>query len=322
MCLSNDINISLGVRRELPNKVVNKSIQFIFDFKNIDLMDEIISQNDTIVNCTGVVDKNLIRKCISYNKNYIDPSSNKEIEKLFEKNKFDYSSNLLIHSVGCNPGLTEIILKYIDKKYRPSELELYFCGNGNMSISALKELIETSQDMHSISSAYINMKRIEKLSEFCIHKKLPYPVKDVLCVPVITNNFFEVVKQTNLEKCFFYNTFNDERILIALLDAINYTNKKKNTESKFQELKRFFSEIQNANEKKYTIYFCRMKIGNQNKNIVFQSNNDWNKLTALVIVNTIKLIQSNKNLINNRGGIWNIFDSESFVKKILIETHL
>lgn len=288
--------------------------KFIYDFENINSINEFVADNDIIINCTGVANKYLIEQCNLRNTHYIDPASSKNIKMILDN--IVSNSNLLIHSTGCNPGLTELILKYIDEKYKPDEVAIFFAGNGIMSSSAIEELLGSSQNNNSSSLSYINLKKIESLSEFEINRKLPHPIGEVLCMPVISKSFFDVARSTDIKRCFFYNTFKDEKILLALLNALNHGNENKCRFFYIQELKNIYDNIYKLEKEKYTVYYCEIKIKNELKSLIFKYEHDWNELTASMIVETVNLIKNGKQIKNSSGGIWDLFHPKDFIFKL------
>lgn len=317
--LCKDIVLSIGFRRTSDclkyftnNKDINK---FTYDFTNINLINEIVMNNDVVVNCTGIADNNLIEQCNLKNTHYIDPSSSKGIKKIINNNSINSNSNLLIHSSGCNPGLTEMVLKYIYEKYNPDKVSIYFFGNGSMSHSSIRELLESSKKNNSYSLSYINYKKIDNLSKFEINKELPEPIGKVLCVPTISNSIFDVVKNMNIKQCFFYNTFKDEKMLITLLNALGNESENGCELSKIEEIKKVYEKRFKSEKEKYTIYYCEIKIKKKSKSIIFNYSCDWNELTAITIVNVINLIKKGKYKKNCEGVIWDLFNPSEFLFK-------
>lgn len=317
LLLCKDIDLAIGYRKTSDclkyfseNKVKNK---FTYSFTNINLINEITLNNDIVVNCTGIADNNLIEKCNINNTHYIDPSSSEEIENIIKSNLTNRTSNLLIYSSGCNPGLTEMILKYINEKYQPDKISIYFSGNGLMSNSSIKELLKSSKKTNSYSLSYINYKKIENLSKFEINKEFSEPVGKVLCVPTISNSIFDVVKNMTIKQCFFYNTFKDEKMLVTLLSALEDIRTNKCELNNIEKIKNAYEIRFKSEKEKYTIYHCEIEKKNKTKSVIFHYSCDWNELTAIIILNVIKLIKKGMYKKSCKGVIWELFNLNEFI---------
>ncbi|HEK9312027.1 TPA: saccharopine dehydrogenase NADP-binding domain-containing protein, partial [Streptococcus equi subsp. equi] len=211
-------NYIYAVSRSHMNFIKKDNIEYIFfDAENIEKLDKFCSKCDVIVNCTGIDKTNIMNICLKNDVNYVDPSF--VDTDIMSKKLMETNDNCIICSAGCNPGLTEVLAKYISIKFNPKICEIIFSGNGSMSKSAINELLDLSGEYRSNFRSFIKFKSIEKLEYWDLKRKLNDSYGDVICMPVINKSFLRCINSTGIDMAYFYNTFKSEKIISKLIEA-------------------------------------------------------------------------------------------------------
>ncbi len=315
-------NYIYAVSRSNISPIKKDNIEYMFfDVENIEKLSEFSSKCDVIVNCTGIDKINIMNVCVKNNVTYIDPSfvDTEIISRKLPK----INNSCIICSVGCNPGLTEVLTKYISIKFNPKICEIIFSGNGSMSKSAVKELLDLSGEYRSVFRSFIKFKNIEKLEYWNMKRKLNDLCGNVICIPVINKSFLKCINSTEIDRAYFYNTFKSEEIITKLIEAkyMITTDVKKyetivaNLEELFEEEKAYYSFA-------FTSFQCNLsniKDEINKKSITFESKMDWNSITATILLETINLLKHKKNIKYGIGEIWEMFDCCEIIDDFLKE---
>ncbi|MDU6599159.1 saccharopine dehydrogenase NADP-binding domain-containing protein [Finegoldia magna] len=311
-------NYIYAATRKKRNIIKKNNIQHkIFDIENKDKLNDFISKCQVVINCTGIKNANIINVCMENNVNYVDPSFF-DLSETVELPKTK-QNNCIIYSAGCNPGLTEVFIKYIDTEYSPHKLEIIFSGSGSMSKSAIEELLDISNEYKSSFRSFVRGNSIEKMETWEIKRKLNHLSGDVICIPVINQSFFKCINSTDIKTAYFYNTFKSEKIILKLIEAKSIIEKdEKIYRNYISELIGLFEEESVGYNSSFTNYYCIFSNGlNYKKRITLESKLDWNKLTAVVITEVINLLKHNKNLKHGIGEVWEMFDAYEIIKVFL-----
>ena len=311
-------------RNNNKNVIKRNNVQYtVFDIENNEKLNDFISRCQVVINCTGKYKTNIIDICIKNGVDYIDPSfiDIDSIDKTFKRMK----SNCIICSAGCNPGLTEILTKYINEKFNPEMCEILFSGNGNMSKSAVEELLDISMEHKSIFRSFIKSNNLEKMEYWDMKRNLGYLCGDVVCIPVINQAFFRCIKNTDINIAYFYNTFKSEKILSKLIEA-KITIEKENYNKIISDIEQLFEKEKESYGSLFTSFHCNLSNtsnAQKDEKIILESKMDWNNLTAVVVVEVITLLKQRKYLKFGIGEVWEVFDCceiiDDFLNKGYVE---
>ena len=315
-------NYIYAVSRSDINFIKKDNIEYMFfDAENIEKLSELSSKCDVVVNCTGIDKINIMNECVKNGANYVDPSF--VDTEVISRKLIDISDSCIICSAGCNPGLTEVLTKYISIKFNPKMCEIIFSGNGSMSRSAVTELLDLSGEYRSFFRSFIKFKNIEKLEYWDVRRKLNDLCGNVICIPVINKSFLKCVESTEIERVYFYNTFKSEKIIAKLIEAkCMITEDEKKQETIVANLEELFEKEKSYYSSTFTLFQCNFsnKKNEINKeSILFESRMDWNSITAIILLEIINLLKHKKNIKYGIGEVWEMFDCCEIIDDFLRE---
>lgn len=308
-----DIQIKVSVRTENLINLEHHQIKYeTLNLDSVDALKRFINGCDIVVNCTGYYNKNIMECCLECCAHYVDTSgelnlaqSEGKLDKQLQQKRLS-----AVQFVGVNPGLTEVLIAYCKAYLNVDELELYFSGSGELSNSAVLEIIETSEPPYSYSQMYINNGKTEQLDYMMKEVKLLGNECSFYCVPIIDYHFINCIQRNGISKAYFFNAFTDENIIYRMVEA-KFLYQNNQIEKAISILMNAFKKY-NSENNSYTLIKI---IGDKRHEINFRSSLNWNELTVSVVYYTVILFLRNK---IEEYGIKTLYESIS-ANNLLLE---
>lgn len=320
-----DIQIKISTRAGVFNKVVHHKTKYeILSLESRDDLKRFINGCDIVVNCTGFFNKNIIDCCLEYHSHYIDTSGELNLahsERILN-DQLQQKRLSSVQFVGANPGLTEVLVAYSKAYLNVDELELYFSGVGELSKSAVLEMIETSEPPYSYSQMYILNGKPEKLEYMIKEDNLLDDDTQFHSVPIINHHFINCIQKNNISKAYFFNAFTDKNIIFNMVEA-KILHQNNQTEKAISKLVESFKKYSNDN-KPYTLIKI---LRNKRYGINFRSSLDWIEITASVVYHTIILLLRDRIYGYGIKNLYEVIDSKDLLldmkknPKITIEVY-
>lgn len=285
-----NVQIKVGTRTKNFTKLEHHQIKYeILNLDSIDALKQFINGCDIVVNCTGYYNKNIIECCLEYQIHYVDTSGKLDLAQSEGKLDDQLKQKQLsaVQFVGVNPGLTEVLIAYCTACLNVDKLELYFSGVGELSDSAVLEMIETSEPPYSYSQMYINNGKPEQLNYMIKEANLMGNERSFYCVPIINHHFINCIQQNAISKAYFYNAFADKNIIYKMVEA-KLLHQNNQSEKAISILMDAFKK----DSSDYDTYTLIKLIINNKEDVIIQSKLDWNALTAISVYYTVHLLMN------------------------------
>ncbi|MBA8771967.1 chorismate-binding protein [Staphylococcus coagulans] len=205
-----DIQIKVSVRTENLINLEHHQIKYeTLNLDSVDALKRFINGCDIVVNCTGYYNKNIIECCSECCAHYVDTSgelnlaqSEGKLDKQLQQKRLS-----AVQFVGVNSGLTEVLIVYCKAYLNVDELELYFSGSGELSNSAVLEIIETSEPPYSYSQIKHDTEQSLLNQKFDLYKKnvnkAVEDIKDKLYSKVILSRKIIISERINMLHSYF-----------------------------------------------------------------------------------------------------------------------
>lgn len=285
-----NVKIKVSTRTESFTKLEHQQIKYeTLNLDSVDALKRFITGCHIVINCTGYYNKNIIECCLEHHAHYVDTSgelnlaqSEGELDEQLKQKQLS-----AVQFVGVNPGLTEVLIAYCTAYFNVDELELYFSGVGELSDSAVLEMIKTSEPPYSYSQMYIKNGKPKLLDYMMKEANLMGNERRFYCVPIINHHFMNCVKQNNISKAYFYNAFTDKNIIYKMVEA-KLLHQNNQSEKAISILMNAFKN----DSSDYDTYTLIKLIINNKENVIIQSKLDWNTLTAISVYYTVNLIMN------------------------------
>lgn len=314
-------NILVGARNINRIQKSDKIKKIFVDVNNKEELSNFCSCCHTVINCVGTISKSLdkvSRICLEKDANYVDVSGDlKLIDKLRDLNELYIKKNLCcIHSAGVNPGLTEVLTSYMSELYSPDSIEIFFSGNGKLSINAAIEMLNSFNDCRNITGVYIRNRELEKLNYFIKKQLLPDPIGNISYMPVINDNYYRCIKESSIKSAYFFNTFRSQNIIIGLAEIKMKQIGSNEILQSAKDLVKTFDDYNSLFNSEFTSHYMVLHCGEYVKEYQYIYQGGWNKLTGLVGAVVAMGVYLGKNCKKGLGEIWNSMNSKWVLEMI------
>jgi saccharopine dehydrogenase (NAD+, L-lysine-forming) len=282
---------------------------------------------DALINCAGPSSKilgRIAKACIEKNCLYVDTSGDKAMYQKIKQEINKKEDALCVLSAGIYPGLTEIFADYIAKQYDSIHtLKEYFRGNSELSFNAAYDLVSSMENKEGAGMSYCKQGVVTKLTlDSSSSKHLPNSTEAVMILPLISEEFLQIVKTNQIEEGYFYNTFpnHDTMMQFMMIKALEQFKTEEQKSQSANKLCRLFLQ-----QKKHSDPSVLLLIESEGKKQekakkredVLISDENWNDITGYIAALTTLYLLKQKTPNHGIYFASNVVDSKEMIQKLL-----